>query len=129
VIDDVIINHALNQITQNNIMVQNSTNTRQSTFVVTPQNVDSLTTRPLGVPLSFGGSYFTNTNVTFIRSINDQVNNTNVVSLNSNLHKKRINTPQDAMDLDPQLVSETINRLKTEQATLNCWHRHSAMVK
>jgi hypothetical protein len=58
----------------------------------------------LGVPLSFGGSGLSN----YVTFINEKVTNTNVVALNTNKQKKRINKPEDVINLDPTIVQNTI---------------------
>jgi hypothetical protein len=137
--NEKIRNRVLMEVEQNSKLI--TSNTRQTTFVTAPQNVVPVIERTIGVPYSFGGSGLAPT-VTFFNDLNARVNNTNVVSLNNKVQKRRINTVLDAMNntnissividdtiqstvdrpSDAQLLSSVINDGQSatmEMATLN----------
>jgi hypothetical protein len=100
-----VIDSTIEQLQQNSNIRHTIDTTKQTSFVVTPiESLPPISDRQLGVPLSFGGSGLSN----YVTFINEKVTNTNVVALNTNKQKKRINKPEDVINLDPTIVQNTI---------------------
>lgn len=102
--DEVIILQTLDQVQRNSEIRRLIDSTKQTNFVITPAENPPVLERNLGVPLSFGGSSISTT----FKFVNERVENANVVALNTNAQRRRINKPEDAHHLDKQIVIDTV---------------------